>query len=71
MLCSACKDKLTLKQSIIKNHIESSKHVRSKGTLGNKEAREHDIAQAMKEYMRGVGKGSFALLENLASRMLT
>ena len=41
-----------MKQSIIKNHIESSKHVRNKDALGKKEIRECHIAQAMKEYSK-------------------
>lgn len=50
LFCTACREEVSLKQSIIKHHIAASKHVRGKQALAKKEARERDIVQAMKQY---------------------
>lgn len=50
LFCSACREQLSLKRSIIKNHIQSSKHQKSKQRLESKEARERDIADSLRKY---------------------
>ena len=47
---TACREELSLKLSIITNHVKSSKHVLGKEALPKREVRERDIAQAMKRY---------------------
>ncbi len=44
LFCSACREQLSLKRSIVKNHIESVKHRNAKERLAKKGARERDIA---------------------------
>ena len=46
----ACREELSLKLSIIKLHIASSKHVAGKEALAKRESRERDIAEAMQLY---------------------
>lgn len=50
LFCSACHEHLSLKRSIIKNHIQSTKHESHKKRLQRKEARERDIADCLKKY---------------------
>ena len=50
LFCNACREELSLKSSIIKNHIESSKHKLGKESLRKREARERDIVQALQSY---------------------
>ena len=56
LFCSACREELSLKLSIVKNHVESAKHSRHKCKLQQKEkrGRENDIAQAFREYEQDV-----------------
>jgi hypothetical protein len=51
LFCSACREELSLKLSIVKNHVESSKH---KNHLREKKIREQDIAQAFRVYEQEV-----------------
>ena len=51
--CSACREQLSMKRSIIRNHIQSSKHQRSKQRLDRKEAREKDIVEGLRKYNKG------------------
>ena len=50
LFCSACREQLSLKRSILKNHVESVKHRNSKERLARKGARERDIASSLKKY---------------------
>ena len=50
LFCSACREQLSLKRSILKNHVCSMKHRNSKERLSRKEAREGDIASSLRKY---------------------
>ena len=50
LFCSACREEVSLKRSIISNHIASAKHKQSKTKLVRKERRERDIAGALAIY---------------------
>ena len=50
LVCSACREELHVKSSTVKNHIRSTKHVDAKKLLSTKEAREQDIAIALKAH---------------------
>lgn len=54
LFCSACREELSTKLSIIKNHVLSMKHSRSKVALAKREVRERDIAQVIQEYDKEV-----------------
>ena len=50
LFCSACREELSLKRSTVTNHVRSQKHETSKKNLQKKEAREKDIADALKKH---------------------
>lgn len=50
LFCLACREELSLKKSIITNHISSSKHKVGKDKIASKEKRKKDIADALKSY---------------------
>ena len=50
LFCSARREEVSLKRSIISNHIASAKHKQSKTKLVRKERRERDIAGALAIY---------------------
>ena len=50
LFCSACREPMSLKKSVLKLHIESIKHKSSKVKLQKKEERQRDIVQALKKY---------------------
>ena len=50
LFCLACSEDLSLKLSVILNHIESRKHSQGKEKLKVKEAHERDIADALKAH---------------------
>ena len=50
LFCLACREYLSLKLSIISKHIKSRKHSQGKEKLKVKEARERDIADALKAH---------------------
>ena len=50
LFCSACREQLSLKRSILKNHVESQKHQKCKERLARKGERERDIASSLKKY---------------------
>lgn len=52
LFCNACREELSLKLSVVKLHIRSSKHRAGKEALAKKEARERDIARALVLYDR-------------------
>ena len=50
LFCEACREELSLKSSSLRNHFRSTKHVEGKKRIARKEARERDIAEALKVY---------------------
>lgn len=48
LFCVACREELCLKLSSIRNHAQSSKHIQGVTKLKVREAREKDIAEALK-----------------------
>ena len=44
LLCSACREELSLKSSSIKSHVKSTKHQSKKQQLESTKSRERDIA---------------------------
>ena len=54
LFCSACREEISLKLSIVKNHVESAKHSRHKTLVKEKRSREQDIAQAFQMYEQEV-----------------
>ena len=51
VVCTACREEVSLKRSIITNHIASVKHKQTKVKLAMmKESREKDIAEALVAY---------------------
>ena len=50
LFCSACREQLSLKRSILKSHVESVKHRNAKERLARKDARELDIASSLRKY---------------------
>ena len=50
LFCSACREELSLKRSVLKNHVSSRKHQNCKERLSRKEARERDIAASLRQY---------------------
>ena len=54
LFCTACRERLSIKRSIIKNHVQSTKHKKSQQRLKNKETRERDIAESLRKYNNAV-----------------
>ena len=54
LFCTACRERLSLKRSILKNHVQSAKHQKSKQRINHKEARERDIAASLRKYNKDV-----------------
>lgn len=54
LFCSACREEVSLKSSVIANHVKSSKHKAGKARLEKKEARESDIASALRAHNEAV-----------------
>ena len=50
LFCGICREELSLKHSIIANHIASSKHKQSNLKLDKRESREKHIAEALGSY---------------------
>ena len=50
LLCDGCQDHVSLKRSVIKNHIQLSKHKKSKEQLRCRESQERDIASHLMEH---------------------
>ena len=50
LFCSACREQLSLKRSVVKNHIECMKHRNAKERLAKNGARERDIASCLKKF---------------------
>ena len=50
LLCSACRETLSVKQSTVQNHVKSAKHVESKAKLKKRLVRDMNIVTALKKY---------------------
>ena len=50
LFCSACREHVSLKRSVINHHIQSTKHKKSKEMLKVKEAREKHIADMLVQH---------------------
>ena len=50
LFCRSCCRELSLKSSILKSHLPSSKHHKGERRLDRKEVSEHDIAEALVKY---------------------
>ena len=50
LFCNACREELSVKASVLKGHLQSEKHSRSKQQLLAKEARERDIATLLQQH---------------------
>ena len=57
LFCSACREPVSLKKSVIKLHVDCSKHKSSTVKLQKKEAEQRDIVQALKAYEETYPKG--------------
>ena len=50
--CSACREELATKKSVIEMHIKSQKHLRGKTRLAKKNQHEMTIIEALKRFDR-------------------
>ena len=50
LFCEACREELSLKHSVLCNHMKSTKHIEGKKRLESKVAREKSIAEALKKH---------------------
>ena len=50
LFCTACREEIALKRSIISSHVRSSKHIQGKERLKHKETRERDLASQLVVY---------------------
>ena len=59
LFCTACRDELSLKISIVKGHVKTVKHLRGIKAIADRRVRERDISQSLKQYdqeVRPVGE---------------
>ena len=54
LFCVTCREELSLKRSIIKNHIQSTKHKCSKENKANKQKQDKTVLEALKVYEKEV-----------------
>ena len=47
LFCKDCREELSVKKSSVVNHLKSSKHIKGKERLKNKEIREKDLAEML------------------------
>ena len=64
LFCTACREELGLKRSIIQGHIRSAKHADGKKRLERKEAREKDISEALRKHDHNVHQKGETLPES-------
>ena len=50
LFCKACRETLAVKSSVVRNHVKSKKHADSKERVKQKQARERDIAEALRAH---------------------
>ncbi len=60
-----CRENLSLKKSVLNNHIKSSKHEMGKKRLAAKEKRERSISDMLKSYDKDVHPVGENLPENV------
>ena len=60
LFCSACREHLGLKRSVIANHVRSNKHTLSKAKILSKEKQQQDIAEKLKKYNQETHKSGEA-----------
>ena len=53
LFCSVCREELSLKRSIIKNHVRSVKDSQRKKQVASNKSREREIMDALKVYEQG------------------
>ena len=64
LFCRACREELSVKKSVVKNHIESTKHRVSKSRLKEREKRDSDIVDALQKYSKEVHPKGETLSDN-------
>ena len=57
-------EELSVKKSVVKNHVESMKHRSSKGRLKEREKRDSDIVDALQRYSKQVHLKGETLSDN-------
>ena len=60
LFCNACREPISVKKSVISQHIKSAKHEKGKARLAHKEKREQSIAELLVDYDKAthpVGEG--------------
>ena len=60
LFCNACREPISVKKSVISQHIKSAKHEKGKARLARKEKREQSIAELLVDYDKAthpVGEG--------------
>ena len=50
LFCEACREELSLNKGVLSNHMKSSKHIEGKRKLESNEAREKNIAEALRKH---------------------
>ena len=50
LFCEACRQEVSLRHCIVKNHIASSRHLKMKDSLQERKGRDVDIAKSLKQY---------------------
>ena len=50
LLCTACREELGLKRSVIQGHVKAAKHADGKRRLERKDVRERDITVALRKH---------------------
>ncbi len=50
LFCTGCREEVSLKLSIVNNHIKTAKHAHGKDALMKRESRERDIVQALRRF---------------------
>ena len=54
LFCRACRETLSVKKSVVTQHIRSAKHSRGKDSVAKREKRERDISDMLKRYDKEV-----------------
>ena len=50
LFCNACQETLSVKKSVLIQHVKSVKHISGKERLASKQARERNIADMLRKY---------------------
>ena len=54
LFCTACREELSMKKSVVSNHVSSAKHRAAKIRLDKKQQHEMDISDALQQYTEGI-----------------